>query len=171
MSEQKSKISSEVQALTDIWDKAISIVEDSGKFSAIAAEKTFAENLPEGQTIEQYEAMGKHLDNTASAVANAFGRIATRAAAKGQINKVDDRNVIDFETALWGKNKLGIAYTQEKTDVTRNPKKPDETITTTKHGDMRISLEMNADANRGQLKAVKNEINDLAAEAFAAVNK
>lgn len=171
MSEQKSKINAQVQSLTEIWEKAIEVTETNGKWAATAAEDTFANNLPEGQTIEQYKAMGEHIDNTVSAVANAYGRIATKAVAEGKCVEADGRRTLDLEAVLWGKNRLNVAYTAEKTNVTKNPRNPEEIITTVKHGDMRVQLEMNADANRGQLKAVKQEINDLAAEAFAAGNK
>lgn len=171
--EVKSKIRPEIERIASMVEADLFVGEDKvvGLVAKEGEANVFERSLPENVTIEQCRAVGEHIDNFASAAGLAFGRFATEQVAKGVYSEKDGRQYLDVEIPLWDKNNLGISYTKEKVHVGKNPKNPDETITTTKQGDMRIALNMNADANRGQLKHVKNAVNDLAAEAFGAINK
>lgn len=171
VTEKKSKISEEILRIADIVQKDLSIEEKGSTKVIVAKDDTFEKTLPEGQTVEMYKSFGEHLDNFAAGSTKAIGSFATEQVAKGVFNEADGVQSLDASISMWGKNHLEATYTKEITRVNVNPKNPEERVTTTKHGDMRVALKMNATANRGSFKAVRHEVADMASEAFAKSNK
>lgn len=173
MAEEKKayKISDEIIRIAEIVEKDLHLTGEKGSQKIEAKEDTFEKTLPEGHTIEMYQAFGKHLDNFAAGSTRAIGNFATKQIAKGNGNDNDGIVTLDATIGMWDKNALEATYTKEITRTNVNPQNKDEKITTTKHGEMRVAMKMNATANRGAFKAVRSEVSDLAAEAFAKMNK
>ena len=169
--EKKSKIASEILRISAVIDNDMTLSDTNGRKGYTLTDETFVKTLPEGQTVDQYRAMGEHLDNVVAGSNHAFGVRAGKDIAACNFNKDEDLETLDMHMPLWGKNFIESTYTKELVRTNVNPQNKEEKIVTTKHGDIRTALKMNASQNRGQLKHVRNEVSDMAADAFAKANK
>ena len=164
----KSKISENAQRISTLVRAELESSEDKGLHKVKVKTDVFAASLPDDLTVELCEKVGDHLTDFAAGSVHAYGQFATEQAVAGKLNKKDEREFLDINIPMWGKNSLDISYTKEKTTV--NTLKGDGS-TTTKFGEVRASFDMQATRNRGQMKAVRSEINSFAEEAFDKLNK
>ena len=168
--EKKSKISDEIRRIAGVVEQEAKLEEVSGR-KTFVSDTAFEKTLPEGHTIKQYEDCFDHVDNFVAGSNLAFGKLAGDAIARGEFNQDEDLKTLNMHIPIWNKNFIESCYTDVITRTNVNPQNKDEKITTTKHGEIRTAVKLNATQNRGQLKQVRSEISELAAEAAAKLNK
>lgn len=145
-----SEIKSHIRTLADTLAAEIEISKEG---VATVKEGAFERTLEgTGLTLEQAEKASAHIGNLAAATVLAFGEKAVDVVAK---NKDLDRISIVLPTT--GKDSIKADYFRSKDYP--NPK---EGGTKTVHGVVTVQAETYGAGNRGQVKAARAVINELA---------
>lgn len=153
---KKPALHDDVLELSTRLAKGIKV--DSKAATAVAAEDMYKDNLPTGVTMEVVKAVSDYNTTFVAAGAHAFGQVAVDAM---KANKKMDRISVDIPMGV----KDNVSYTVDRLKEIPNRFGNGETIV--KHGVVTTSYEVRAGKNGGQLKAVRNLISELAAEALS----
>lgn len=151
-----SDIKAPVRALADLLKGEIQI-DKAGQVTV--PEGIFAKTL-EGTnlTVEQFEQTSDHIVNLAAASVTAIGELATPVVKD---NKDLDR--ISATIPTFKKDTIDVDYFRQK----EYPNPAGGGVKTV-HGVTQVRVNQHGTGNRGQVKAARAAINELAAEAFGA---
>lgn len=152
-----SKITPEVQTLSDKLAKAIKIeVKDGAAKTTVEADQYLA-NLPEGLTEAQIKLKQNYDGQFFAAASKAFGE-----AAIPVLKKHKDIDQISAAFPLYGKDAFSVSMDRSKTYP--NPAGGEPSTT---YGVLSAKLETQAArANRGLIKHIREELSESALKAF-----
>ena len=140
-----------VLALSKKIEEAVSLSDNVIKEKD--AGKVYEENLPAGLTIDLVQKINEYDAEFVAAGAHAFGSIAINAMA-------ENKNIKEITGELKTIDKNKASYSIERSKEYTNHLQGGEK--TVKYGVVTTSYEIRAGKNSGQLKAVKNELAELA---------
>lgn len=141
-----------VLALSKKIEAAVSLSDD-GVIKEKDAGKVYEENLPAGVTVDLVQKVNDYDAEFVAAGAHAFGSIAINAMAENKNLKE-----VTGELKTVDKNKASYSIERSK-EYTNHLQGGEKTV---KYGVVTTSYEIRAGKNSGQLKAVKNELAELA---------
>lgn len=145
----------------DFADKIAKEIKIDKAGTATITEGVYVANLPEGITEETITAVRSYDTNFAAASLLALGRNAAEAMKKNK-----ELDTVALSIPATGKDSFELQYkrSKEKTVTAEDGSVSNET----RYGAAQVRFDMYGTGNRGQLKAVKE---NLAAEALAAFGK
>lgn len=149
-----SDIKAPVRSMADVLKGEIQI-DKAGVVTV--GENTFAKTLEgTGLTVENFEKVSEHISTLAAASVTAVGELATPVFAT---NKELDRVNVTIPTVK--KDSVNVDYFRSK-----DYPNPAGGGVKTVHGVTQVRVDQYGTGNRGQVKAARGAINELAAEAF-----
>lgn len=150
-------IKQNVTDLATTLTKGIDVDAKAG--TATAAVDMYEKNLPEGVTMEQVTGIRDYNTTFVAASAKAFGELAVDALKS---NKKLDSLAVDI--SMGGKDSVSHSILRSKLHIDRLHDNKE----TTKYGAMTTTFEVHGTkGSAGQLKAVRDEISELALKALA----
>lgn len=154
----KSKIPAEVIELSKKLAKGLTIKVDGNVATTEISGNPYKENLPEGLTEENLEAVQKYNSTFYAAATHAFGDTALASLKKAK--SVDK---VTAEFPLHGKDVFSVGFKREDTFTV-----PGTGEKGTNYGVISAKLETyEARANRGVIKHIRDELSAKALAAFA----
>ena len=154
MTEKKSKLNENVSKLAEA---IYAEMEVSSEGAASVKSNVYVTNLPDGITEEVVEDLSKYNKEFVAAGTMAFGKKAIEAMSGSKL----DRAVCQIGM---GKHDH-VDLVMDRSKVYQNHLAGGAEVV--KYGAMTVGYEVNAGKHSGQLKAVLNEIKELAAAALA----
>lgn len=155
--ETKANIKEATRTLADRLKAELTV--DAATGVGTFAPETFANNLPEGLTMDHVEAVYGYQDQLVAA-----GALAVGESAIPVLEKAGETSRVTATLSTTGKNYIGYAFDRSRQVPTRN--EDGTTGTREKFGSMTVDIVTYGTKNRGQLAQVKNELSEMALAAF-----